>query len=171
MQNLKKAITVLLLVLCLTGCTANQVITDLEMVLAGVETVFPIVASVANLPPAITQQVSTYLAAVSNATAQSSTILASPGTAGQHAAQITSLFAGIAKPLLPAGTPANVAGAVDAVAQAVARFLANFAGAAPAAKNARAAQTVVTPKPEDVKRLNAAHSRALADADKAKAIK
>ncbi len=149
------------------GCSSSTVIGDLDLVVTGVEAVFPTIAGIAGLPPAVVSQVSMYLAAVSSASAQASDILAGSGTTAQKAAQIVALFANIAAPLLPAGTPQVIISAINSVVQAVVKFLANFQGSKVTASRA---QTSAPVSDSDAAKLRTIKTRALAAHRQAQAL-
>lgn len=125
----------LLLVLFLTACQPSTVISTLEAVVAAAEIALPVIGAAAGLPPQTTAGIVGYLQMVDLAITQASVILAGPGTSAQKSAQIAQAFAAIAAGCncIPPGTPQTVVAVVNAVAQAVARFLSTM-GAAPVAK-------------------------------------
>lgn len=134
------ALSVLLL---LTGCTNNQVITDLTLAVDALEIALPLIGPSAHLPPDLEAQIQAYLGATSQAITQASDILAGAGTDAQKAAAITAAFAGIAQPLIPP----QYAGIGAAVAQ-VASLVSKFLGSLPATKvaaEAVSARTVAMP--------------------------
>jgi hypothetical protein len=164
-----KAFFVLALLVTLTGCTQSQIVGDLELVVTGMEAVFPAVASAAGLSPAVTQQVAMYLQAVGGATSKASDILAGAGTAQQKASEIVALFAGVAVPVLPAGTAKTVVSAIQLVATAVAKFLTNFQPVKLAARSSAVPQKA--PAQTDVAKLQQIHGRAMSVLEKAKGLK
>jgi hypothetical protein len=151
------------------GCTSNQIIAALTGVVSAVEVVFPVIASEAGLPADVTNRVSVYLAAVSDASGKASDILASTDSPTAKALEITALFAGVTAPDLPPGTPQNIARAVVAVTQAVAAFLKNFANSQGA--RVLSAAPPVQVKASDKKQLAKIKERAAVAATKAKALR
>lgn len=113
----------------LTGCNSNQAIANLQLAVEAADIAFSAVASSAGLPAATQTAVSNYLTAADQALSQASQILAGPGTAAEKAARLTATFAQVASPLLPAGTPQTVVNAVQAVSNAIARFLSQVGAA------------------------------------------
>ncbi len=132
MKARKCAAAVLLAVLLLAGCQPSTVITTLEAVVASAEIALPVIAAAAGIPPATTAAIVQYLQLVDVAITRASVILASSASSADKAAQIGVAFAGIAAGCncIPPGTPQTVVAVVNAVAQAVSRFLATM-GAVP----------------------------------------
>ena len=124
LRSQRSALSILLvLILCLAGCSSNDVINNLDLAVEAVTAAFPLVAATAGLPPAVATQVEGYLSLSATAISKAADILAGPGTDAQKAALITGAFAGIATPAVPAQYQ-GVATAVQAVANLVAKFLA-----------------------------------------------
>ena len=118
---------ILVLVLITVGCQTSSSTQNLQAIVALAAGVTPLIASASGAPPEVIVQIETYLITVNTAVSQATPILASTTlTQAQKAAQITALFAAIAVPNLPPGTPQNIAVAVTGVANAVAVFLMEF---------------------------------------------
>lgn len=126
----RKQFTAIMLVpiLFLTACTPSTLISTLEAVVSAAEIALPVIGAAAGLPPQVSVGIVQYLQTVDGAIVQASTILAGPGTSAQKSAQIVQAFASIAAGCncIPPGTPSVIVNVVNAVAQAVGRFLANF---------------------------------------------
>ncbi len=120
---------VLVVVLFLTACQPSTLISALDAVVTAAEIALPIIGSTAGIPPAVMSGIVSYLQAVDVAIHQTSVILAGPGTAADKAAQILAAFAGTAAGCncIPPGTPQVVVSVIQAVANAIAKFLAQFA--------------------------------------------
>jgi hypothetical protein len=148
-MTLQIVIAIALLVLIgifLVACSSGTVIMALEAAVSAAEVAIPVVAGAVGLPPATLSTIMSYLQAVSEATSQASTILASTTTtSAQKSAAILQAFVTASKALnLPPGTSTEVVSVVNAVATAVANFLTNFANAKP---------VPVTAKPADITKL------------------
>lgn len=163
----KRIATCIMLILVMMGCTRNQAISDLEIVLAGIEAALPVISVAANVNPSTQQVIATYLQAVSTATMEASAILDSPGTAAQKAAQITALFAGIAAPTLSPGTAQSVILAVQVVAQSVSKFLADIR---PTLGSGKMQAVVISPTAGEHKLLMGIRVRAAGDQVKISAL-
>ena len=116
------------MLLLLAACSSNQVVTSLELTIDAVSSALPLVGPAAGLPPDIQAAVQTYLGATSEAVGKAAVILDGPGTDAQKAAAITSAFAGIAAPIVPAKYQ-QIATAVQNVAELVAKFLSHATSA------------------------------------------
>lgn len=123
------------------GCNQSQVIATLSGVVSAVEVVLPIIGQAAGIPAATVNQVEEYLSLVNDAASRASTILATADTPAVKAARITAIFASIAVPKLPPGTPRAILDAVQQVAQAVAKFLEHVQPATAAANSQTATQS------------------------------
>ena len=119
-------ITAAVLVICImtVSCSPSTSIQRLNNIINAVEAVFPVVAATAGLPDTTVQQVMSYLASVSTAAGQASTILQNGQSPAMQATEIAKAFAGIIAPQLPPGTPQTVISVVQSVASAVQAFLA-----------------------------------------------
>ena len=114
-----------------TGCSGDQIITDLQAALDLISGFLPQLASITGVPAALLAAVETYIASTNTALGNASTILLGAGSAGEKTALILAAFAGIAAPLIP--PPFNViAGIVAGLAAAVAKFIAGLPPATPA---------------------------------------
>jgi type IV pilus biogenesis protein CpaD/CtpE len=135
MKNLISIIPILFLILalCTAGCQTSTIISTLENVVSAAEIAIPVIGAATGLSAATSAKIVTYLQEVNIATAQAATILAGTGTSAQKAAEIAKAFAALANgcKCVPAGTPQEVVSVVEAVAQAVLNFLANFPPPAP----------------------------------------
>jgi len=156
MRN-KAPVAVCLLLMILLGCTSNQVITSITLALDAAEIALPIVAASTGISPALITQLTNYLAAVGQAFATTTDILARGEPPAQQAADITAAFAGVILPALPAGLPVAVVTAIEKVATLVSQFLATLPKPAPALTK-QAAAPVLSAK--DLATLKALHDRA-----------
>lgn len=122
--------------LSLVGCSPSQVLTTLRAVVASAEYAVSIVGPAAGVPAATLEAINRYLVAVGKATAEAADILAGTGTAAEKSALIVKVFAGVVAGCncIPAGTPSQIVGVINAVVLAVANFLRLF----PSGANARA---------------------------------
>jgi hypothetical protein len=113
------------------ACSQSQVLSTLSNVVGAAEIALPVLGQVNGTPPETIAAIERYLVAVGKATAAASDILAGPGTSAEKSARIVQAFAGIASGCncVPAGTPTQVVNVVNAVSQAVLKFLANFPAA------------------------------------------
>ncbi len=113
--------------LLLSGCQPSTVISSLEAVVAAAEIALPVIGAAAGLPPATMAGIVQYLQLVDVAITRSATILAGTGTVAEKSALIAQAFAGIANGCgcIPAGTPQTVVAVVNAVIQAISKFLVN----------------------------------------------
>ena len=58
LRSQRSALSILLvLILCLAGCSSNDVINNLDLAVEAVTAAFPLVAATAGLPPAVATQV------------------------------------------------------------------------------------------------------------------
>ena len=162
-----KILIALVLSLSVLGTGCVNAIQSLEMVLTGVEAILPLISGPAHIPPATTVQIQMYLATVSVATTKAADILNGPGTNAQKATLIASAFAGISKPLLPPGTPQNIASLIDLISKGVSDYLLTISPANPKA----VAAVVVAPKPAQAKKLEAVKARSTEATAKIKALK
>jgi hypothetical protein len=114
------------LLLFQVACTPSQVVSLLGNVADAAAVAIPLLGG--SLPPEVRAQIASYLAAVSQACSQTSTLLAASGGKIDPAmiSQIVGMFAAIVVPGLPPGLPQTIAMAVQAVAAAVASFLAQI---------------------------------------------
>jgi hypothetical protein len=126
------SIVVLMLAVLMTGCQTSTIISTLEGVVSAAEIAIPVIGAATGLSPATSTAIVSYLQLVNIATAQAATILAGAGTSAQKAALIVQVFAKVAAGCncVPPGTPSEVVAVVNAVAQAIGNFLANFPPAA-----------------------------------------
>lgn len=110
--------------LLLVACTDNQVLLSLDAAVASTEIALPVIAAASGLSPQLTASLEQYLVAVDDSAAKTADILGNQSLSpAQRYAQVTALFAAIAIPELPVGTPQNVAAVINAVAVAVNHFL------------------------------------------------
>ena len=133
-----KTVTAVLLlaVLLMVGCTSSQVISTLESVVSAAEVAIPVIGAATNTPPATINLIVTYLQGVSTASGKASVILSGTGTTAEKSALIVQAFAQVAAGMnLPAGTPTEIVTVINAVAQAVVNFLAQFPAGSPPAIN------------------------------------
>ena len=93
------ALLALVLVLVTTAfmvaCTSNQIITDAEMAISGIELALPLVSTQAGISPALLSEIMDYLDAGSRALGQLTDVLAAGGPASTVAIRVTALFSGI----------------------------------------------------------------------------
>jgi hypothetical protein len=163
---MKQLVSILLvLVVLMTGCSSSQIVSNLQFAVDAAEVAFPIVAQQAHLSPAVATQVGAYLQGVNVAISQSAPIIASAEPTPQKVAQISAIFANVAAPNLPPGTPQAVASAVSAVANAVAKFL----GSVEATKSLKtASMKPVVPSNSDLAKLSKIENKAKANLDQLK---
>lgn len=121
MRNAKYAVLPLVFILLVGqwACTQNQIVTSIQTVIMVGQAALPIIAGATGLPASTVQMIANYMGAVSAALQAGLNIASKGGTKAQVAAQIVSACAGIAQPVLPTGTPSNVATAVANFANSV----------------------------------------------------
>lgn len=112
----------------LVACSSSQLISTLRAVVIAAEIALPIIGQASGAPPFTIAAINRYLQGVGKATAEAADILAGAGSSAEKSARIVQSFSGVAVgcQCLGPGTPSQIAGVVNAVAQAVVRFLANF---------------------------------------------
>ena len=118
----------LLFALVLLSCQPSSLVASLDAVISAAEIALPVIGSAAGLSPQTQAQIVSYLHLVDAATIQAADILAGVGTSAEKAAKIIGVFSAIAQGCncIPPGTPQTVVAVVNAVVQAVAKFLGNF---------------------------------------------
>lgn len=166
MTNLRIPVAVLL-VLLLTACpSANSTIKILNTILTSAETLLPIITAGAGLDANLQKNLSNYLHAASGALVLTSDILNTNGSAAVKASQVTTAWAGVTAPILPAGTPQRVVSLVQAISSAITNLLQQFAPtpAAPGAPSARVPKPIVV-SASDAARLLEIRGRAVAIKD------
>ena len=159
----------LLAFMCLAGCGSSAV-QDLQLVIAGSEAVVAALETVGVIPASVSAAINTYMGQVSAFADFATTELASTDTAAVKASRIAAEAASVAKPDLPGGTPTLLVTSIQAVAQAVATFLANIHTTAalisePSYGNSFAAAgkpAKINISKADQKKLEALHARAAA---------
>lgn len=114
---------VMVLLLTNVGCGTSSVITTLNLIVVSSEAAINVLVATSTINPATGKLITTYLNSVSVAVDKATTILASSESGVQKAIDISNAFAGIAQPLLPAGTPQVIVSVVEAVVVAVENFL------------------------------------------------
>jgi Na+-transporting NADH:ubiquinone oxidoreductase subunit NqrC len=146
---------VLLVLLCfvLVACTSSSLIVSLQLVTDAVEVAIPVLAA-AGVDPAALTLVQNYLTAVSTATQQATTELASTDTTAVKAGKIASYFAAAIAPEI---ANVQVSAVVKAVAAAVQEFLALLN---PAPVTAAIAQSSVQPSFGDRRKLSSIYKQA-----------
>lgn len=128
-------ILVTVLVFLLVACGGTNVVNGITLVVDAAEVALPVVAATTGVDPAIITAAENYLAAVSDAVAQSEPILNDPTmSAAVKSAKLTALFSGLAAANLPPGTPQVIVNALSKVAQKIADFLASQAAKSSAKK-------------------------------------
>lgn len=138
------------------ACSRSQVLSTLSAVVVAAEVAVPVIGAATGVPPETIAVIVRYLEAVGKATAAASDILAGTGSAAEKSAQIAQAFATVSKGCncVKPGTPTQIVNVVEAVAQAVIRFLANFQGG----PQARTAQPDLV-SPGETKQLVALRKR------------
>lgn len=126
-MHLILVVAILIGAFLLAACSPGQITTSIKIAISAAEIAIPIVASQTNLDPAIMSAVVTYLHEANVALNAVTTILSEGGSASVQAAKITAALSNVASVNLPSGTPQAVASAVNKVAEAIAKVLANFA--------------------------------------------
>lgn len=142
--------------LMLTSCGQSSITKELQLVIAGVEAVLPLIPGVT---PDAAVKINTYLSAVSDGAEYATVELASADSEILKASRIAAKFASIAAPVLPAGTAQAILTDIENVAAAVQRFL-SVIQAAPV--TARAAGQPVQLTKGDLAALPKLHARAVA---------
>ena len=126
--------------LILVGCTASQIVADLQIGLQAIEALFPLIAGAAGAPASVTDSVVAYATAANSAFGQADTILLSGQSNAAKTAEIVALFAGVEAPVVPTQYSA-LAAQVAAIATDVAKFIAALPAATPAAARAQPSAT------------------------------
>ncbi len=164
-------ILVILLSLLLAACGTGQITSSITLVVDSAEIALPIIAAAdPGLDPKILTAAENYLQAVNTAVTEAQPILDDATMpASVKTAKITALFAGLASANLPPGTPQAIATAVQAVANNVATFLANFATNGKPKVVGPNVKIVISPG--DQKKLDATAAKAKANLAKLAAMK
>lgn len=123
MARMVRGLVGLLLVALLAGCGSGTVVTALELVTAASEAAVSTLEAAGQITPGTAIQIDSYLANVSAATQFAATELQSTDTTALKVSKIAAQFAGIAVPNLPPGTAQAIVTAIQAVANAVSKFL------------------------------------------------
>ena len=114
-----------------TACQ-SQVTTTLDLVVAAADAAVTALQATDQLPPGSAALLNTYLSDVTAAVDYATAELASADTPAVMASKITAEFAAIAVPQLPPGVAAAVGVTIQAVANAVAKFLSSIQATAAA---------------------------------------
>ena len=147
---------VLIAILLLTACTPSTLVSSLQIAVDAVTVAIPVLAA-AGVDSATLMQVQTYLTAVSTATEEAATELATSDTSAVKVSKIVADFAGVVAPVI--GNP-RVSAVVQAVAAAVQSFLTLLQQQQPSGPAAKAiASTVVKPSFADRSKLGAIKSQ------------
>jgi hypothetical protein len=149
-----------LLAVLLAACTSNQIITSITLVVDAAEVALPIITNAAGVSPTLITQLESYLAAVGQALATTTDILAKNEPPAQQYADITAAFANVALPVLPAGLPAAIVSAVSKVAALVSKFLAGLPRAPQTIAIAGKTTSPVVFSAKDQVKLKLLHDRA-----------
>ncbi len=121
-----KRIVLCAVLMLLISCSPAETVQSLRRVLTVVQVALPVVLAQTGAPAETQAAILRYLSAVLGATRQTSVVLMEEGSDAERAARITQAYAGALAPVLPAGTPREVAGIVLTVSDAVAAFLSQY---------------------------------------------
>lgn len=112
--------------IALVGCSQSQVTITLDLVVTAADVAVSTLETTGQIPAPIANEVTSYLGQVTTAVDFATTELATTDTAAIKATKITSEFAALALPQLPPGGPAAIVATINAVAQAIGKFLATI---------------------------------------------
>lgn len=112
--------------LALASCSQSQVTVTLDLVVTAADVAVSTLQSTGALPPGTATVIQGYLGSVTTAVSFATTELASADTGAVKASKIAAEFAMLAVPNLPAGTPQVIGETLQAVASAIANFLATL---------------------------------------------
>ena len=160
---------ILLTTILLSSCTQSQITQNLQTAIQMAEIAIPIIGATANVDPAIIEAATKYLVSANTALISVTDEIGSGDPTAVVAAKVTQMLAAIVKPNLPAGTPQNIATAIDNIAAAVARLLTNFATPAGTPKLAPPSEHLKL-SPTDLKVLGEGRAKLEANALKIKAL-
>ena len=153
-KRIATAALIALLSLSLVACSTSQVVTDIEIAADIVAVGTPIVAAFGGPGAA---QIAAYMTAAANGL---NCVLTAAQAAGATTATISAAFATclaqVAVPVLPAGTPAQVAAIISAVAAAISVLVTKYGPKTTAAKAAPAKFKLTF---EDHRRISTMHKR------------
>lgn len=153
-----------------TGCGTTQVFASVEAVLNGIAALQSALPT-AGVPPALAKQIGDYAAAAATGVGQCASLLAAGGDTATLVAACGKDLAAAVQPVLPPGTPQNVAGLVAAVYAEIQVVYAAIEAASPApstttttkkAATARAGFSPVhwQPSAQEARKLRGVASRA-----------
>ena len=120
----------LALSVALTACSQSSVTLTLDLIVTAADAAVGVMQSTGQIPPGTATMITNYLGDLTTAVDFATTELASSDTAAVKAAKIAQEFAMIAAPNLPPGTASAIVSTIQAVAKAVANFLASVQTAA-----------------------------------------
>ncbi len=142
---------VLLLSGVLVGC-GNSAVQDIQLVVATSEAVVAALETTGTIPAPVATAVNVYMGQATEFVNFAITELASTDTPAVKASKIAAEGALLSKPDLPPGTPTSVATSIQAVASALAVFLANIQTAATAMRAVESPMVLsATEKPKPAK--------------------